>query len=199
MMSSAGSACSRLCMTITGTPRAATSGAMAGSRCRPQTSLTIVAPCIERPGGDFRLDGVDRHRKAELDGRRQHVFEPRLFLGRRHRLHAAIGPRRFRADVEDVGALRRHFLGMGDGSAGSRNRPPSEKESGVTLRMPMTSGRPRPSRPAADRRPVFGRFSAGRGRAPWRPALRMAGKGCQAYGPFTSPRCGRGKNLNTEI
>jgi hypothetical protein len=26
--------------------------------------------------------------------------------------------------------------------AGSKNWPPSEKESGVTLRMPMTSGRP---------------------------------------------------------
>src|SRR3954469_19888993 len=34
---------------------------------------------------------------------------------------------------------------------GSMNFPPSEKESGVTLRMPMTSGRPSPSRRASGR------------------------------------------------
>ncbi len=43
-MSIAPSELSRLCMTMTGTPRLATSGAMSGSRCRPQTSLTIAAP-----------------------------------------------------------------------------------------------------------------------------------------------------------
>src|SRR6185312_12815908 len=44
MMSIAGSALSRLCMTMTGTLRAATSVAIPASRCRPQTSLTIAAP-----------------------------------------------------------------------------------------------------------------------------------------------------------
>jgi hypothetical protein len=43
-MSIAGSAVSRLVITITGTPRAATNAAIAGSRCRPHTSLTIDAP-----------------------------------------------------------------------------------------------------------------------------------------------------------
>src|SRR6516164_4749978 len=43
-ISTAGSAASRLCITITGTRRLATSGAMSGSFCRPQTSLTIAAP-----------------------------------------------------------------------------------------------------------------------------------------------------------
>jgi hypothetical protein len=43
-MSMSGSALSRLCMTMTGTPRRATSGAIAGSRCSPQTSLTMAAP-----------------------------------------------------------------------------------------------------------------------------------------------------------
>src|SRR5215831_9814943 len=38
-MSIAASAFSRLCITMTGTPRLATSGAMSGSRCKPQTSL----------------------------------------------------------------------------------------------------------------------------------------------------------------
>src|SRR3569833_3723528 len=46
--------------------------------------------------------------------------------------------------------------------AGSKNRPPSENESGVTLRIPMTSGvRPRPSKAASGSRacctgPVMG-------------------------------------------
>src|SRR5262245_8282179 len=44
MMSSAGSALSRLCMTTTGTLRAATRPAMLPSRCRPQTSLAMTAP-----------------------------------------------------------------------------------------------------------------------------------------------------------
>src|SRR5690242_4863136 len=39
--------------------------------------------------------------------------------------------------------------------AGSRNLPPSEKESGVTLRMPITTGRPRPSRPDSAVGPGF--------------------------------------------
>ena len=61
------------------------------------------------------------------------------------RLGAAIGPRRFRADVEDVGALVGHLAAWAMAMVGSTKWPPSEKESGVTLRMPMTSGRPRAS------------------------------------------------------
>src|SRR5580704_9639901 len=43
-MSILGSAASRLCMMMTAAPRTATTRAMSGSRCRPQTSLTIAAP-----------------------------------------------------------------------------------------------------------------------------------------------------------
>src|SRR5262245_6999601 len=43
-VSIAGSAASRLCMMMTGTPRSATTCASALSRCRPHTSLTIAAP-----------------------------------------------------------------------------------------------------------------------------------------------------------
>ena len=57
---------------------------------------------------------------AELEHRRQHRREPRHLLVRRHRLGAAIGPRRFRADIEDVGALFGHRGGMGDGLAPDR-------------------------------------------------------------------------------
>src|SRR6266545_2386457 len=44
MMSIAGSARSRLCMMMTGTACSATTPALSGSRCRPQTSLTMLAP-----------------------------------------------------------------------------------------------------------------------------------------------------------
>src|SRR6185437_999541 len=40
--------------------------------------------------------------------------------------------------------------------AGSMNLPPSEKESGVTLRMPMTSGRPSASKAESASRAGFG-------------------------------------------
>src|SRR5580700_7488819 len=45
-MSILGSAASRLCMTTTGASCPATTCAMSGSRCRPQTSLTIMAPAL---------------------------------------------------------------------------------------------------------------------------------------------------------
>src|SRR5262245_53380493 len=43
-MSISGSALSRLCITMTGTSRLATSVAMSASRCKPHTSLTMAAP-----------------------------------------------------------------------------------------------------------------------------------------------------------
>ena len=73
---------------------------------------------IECPGGDRRLDGVDGHRAAERDHRRQDVGEPRAFLVGRDRRRAAIGPRGFRANVQDIGALADHLGGMSDGRAG---------------------------------------------------------------------------------
>ena len=53
MMSSAGSAVSRLCITITGTPCSAATRAMSGSRCRPHTSLRIAAPCSSAQAATF--------------------------------------------------------------------------------------------------------------------------------------------------
>ena len=50
--------------------------------------------------------------------RRQHRFEPPQFLLQRDRDRAAIGPGRFRADVDDVGAFRDHAAGMLDGALG---------------------------------------------------------------------------------
>ena len=51
------------------------------------------------------------------------------------------GARRFAADVDDVGAFVDQLPRVRDGLRRSRNLPPSENESGVTLTTPMISGR----------------------------------------------------------
>jgi hypothetical protein len=50
------------------------------------------------------------------------------------------GPRRFAADIDDVGAVRRHPSRLLSARSRSTNIPPSENESGVTFRMPITRG-----------------------------------------------------------
>ena len=115
MMSMAGSALSRLCITITGTPRAAITPAIAGSRCRPQTSLAIAAPAssAQATTSAFMLSietGVPSATTSASTGcSRCH------FLGRGDRLRA-IGPGGFRADVDDVGALGDHPAGLRAGA-----------------------------------------------------------------------------------
>ena len=71
---------------------------------------------VERPGRDLGFERGDRHRQTEFDDGRQHRLQALEFVVSRYRPHAAIRPRRFRADIEHVGALRRHFLGMSDGA-----------------------------------------------------------------------------------
>src|SRR5450631_843063 len=66
--------------------------------------------------------------------------------------------------------------------AGSMKRPPSEKESGVTLRIPMTSGRPSASNAASASRAGFfaGSAAVSTVRAsPMAVALRWKARGCQ--------------------
>ena len=75
--------------------------------------------------------------------RGQHRLEPPRFLA-----SARPAPRRHRdgwtpPDIDDVGALRHHAPGLGDGGLRVEKRPPSENESGVTLRIPITTGRRR--------------------------------------------------------
>ena len=96
---------------------------------------------IERPGRNRGLHRIDRDRNADVADRRQDRLEPRAFFLRRYRTHAAIGPRRFGADIDDVGAFGGHAPGLRDGCRRIEKRPPSENESGVTLSTPMTSGR----------------------------------------------------------
>ena len=180
-------------MTMTGMSCAATSLAIAGSRCRPQTSLTIAAPWSSAQAAMAAFMRVDRHRQAELDHRRQHRREPRQLLVGRHRLarrhRAASIPRRCR------GCRRRSAMrcGWAIAVAGSRKRPPSEKESGVTLRMPMTSGRRSASRPASQDGGEFGGHIAGGLRF----AMRAHGRGFALEGVGLS-RSLRGRAPVTE-
>ena len=96
---------------------------------------------LQRGLGDLGLPAVDRERRvaarAQAGDHRQDAgeFGPGVERG-------MAGPGRFAADVDDVGAV-------GDqrsGHARSRRRgiaaacPPSEKESGVTLTTPISSG-----------------------------------------------------------
>ena len=111
MISMAGSARSRLCITMTAALCSATTLAMSGSRCRPQTSLAIAAPApsAHATTADFMLSmetGVPRATTSP-----KHRAQPlQLFLGG-HRLRA-IGPGGLRADVDDVGTLGDHAAGL---------------------------------------------------------------------------------------
>ena len=131
---------------------------------------------FERPGGDLRLDGVDRDRQAEphrsraapaQDARSRRRARP---ASRRHR--AASIPRRRRGCRRRRAAMRR---ACAIATCGSTNCPPSENESGVTLRMPITSGRRSPSSRRARRA-----FRAGGIRQRHRAALRRRRSASQA-------------------
>ena len=94
---------------------------------------------LQRGAGNGGLHRVNRNRNFDL---RRKFFDdgnhPAQFFLFADRLRA--GPRGFAADVQNFRALRHEFQRVGDGGiARSRNFPPSEKESGVTLTMPMTS------------------------------------------------------------
>ena len=78
--------------------------AIAGSLCSPQTSLTTDTPERDRAARDFGLSGVDRKRRGDLgQERREQRLEAAPFLFERNR--RVTGPRRFRPDVDDVGAV----------------------------------------------------------------------------------------------
>ena len=97
---------------------------------------------VERGAGDVGLVGVDRERECAA-GRARPAATGRTRASSssaRHRLGA--GARRLAADVDEVGAVGLHAQRGVDRRAPDRaRRPASANESGVTLRMPMTSGR----------------------------------------------------------
>ena len=133
---------SRLCMTITGTPRLRDQRRHVGIALQAPDVVDDRRAMIERPGGDPGFDGVDRERQAELHDLRQYRLEPRQFVVGRDRLGAAIGPRRLRADIENVGALLSHFPGMGDGASGVEKLAAVGEGIRRDIEMPITKGRP---------------------------------------------------------
>ena len=62
---------------------------------------------LERPARHGGFARIDRNGDAERNDGRQNGLKPFALLVERHADRAAIGPRRFRADVEDVGAFAR--------------------------------------------------------------------------------------------
>ena len=63
---------------------------------------------------------IDRNRDAERDDIRQYRRKPRPLLIERHADRTAIGARRFRADIENVGAFGGKPPRMRDGRAADR-------------------------------------------------------------------------------
>ncbi len=103
-----------------------------------ETSLIIVAPASTAALRHRFVSGVDRH-PAERADRPDDREDPLEFFVDPDRCGTRAG--RLSADVDDVGTVVDHRMGVGDRRFEVANRPPSEKESGVTLRMPMTRGR----------------------------------------------------------
>ena len=134
------------------------------------TSFTIAQPGVDRRAHHFGLHRVHRDRRR-----------PRATSALDHRDHARAAPRRAQPAARPGASTRRRRrpgrrpprAGAGPCSiarAASRKRPPSEKESAVTLTMPITSGRSQSEtgRPQATplrdcRRPRAQALSAGAG------------------------------------
>ena len=137
-MSIAGSARSRLCMTTTADPVSATASAMPGSRCSPQTSLMRQAPSRAASRATAALlvsmeIGASRSASASSTGttrRSSSASETGRWPGR-----VDSPPTSTIAAPSAIIARARATA-----AAGSKWRPPSENESGVTLRMPMSWG-----------------------------------------------------------
>src|SRR6516225_6280647 len=140
MISIDGSAASRLCMMITGTACCATTRASSLSRCRPHTSLTMAAPAASAQAATsaFIVSMETGTPSATAAGR----------MGARRRISSATETDS--APISNTSApsaiIRRAWS---IAFLGSRKRPPSEKESGVTLSTPITIGRPSASRRAS--------------------------------------------------
>ena len=132
-----------MCMSTTTAPWRATSGSISGEAV---TSLTMLAPASSAAAATSGLQVSTESRRPGC--RARSAFDDRderaALLPRVHRRRAGSG--RLAADVDDVGSLGEQSLGVRDGVTGSRKRPPSEKESGVTLRMAITAGRLRAHR-----------------------------------------------------
>ena len=97
---------------------------------------------VDRRLGDTGLARVDRNRHVDLRDQppdHRHHSGQLIFVGNRRRA----GPRAFAADVEQIGPLRDQRRAWATAASASRNCPPSEKLSGVTLTIPIKQRPPR--------------------------------------------------------
>ena len=130
---------SRLCMMTTAEPVSATTSAIPGSRCRPQTSLMTQAPSRAASRATFRLARVDGERGVHLSAQRlESGNDPSQLLGLGNRNVA--GPRRFAADVDNSRTIGDHLARAGDGCGKLGMASAVGERFGVTLRMPMSWG-----------------------------------------------------------
>ena len=134
-----------MCMRIAPAPAAAIVAEHAGIEAPRRDVVDEVRAGLERRARDGGLARVDRERRVRLLARMRvdDRDDARDLLLGRERPGLAVGrrPRRLAADVHDRRALLEHRERARDGRAPrSKWRPPSEKESGVTLTTPMTTG-----------------------------------------------------------
>ena len=94
----------------------------------------------EGGGGHGRPGGVDADRDPAPAELGDHGQDPAALLVGGHA--AGARPRRLAPDVDVVRAGGRHVSPWATAASTVSWRPPSENESGVTLRMPMTTQRP---------------------------------------------------------
>ena len=147
---SASCAARRACASAPRRRRARRPAAASPGHAPRVTSLTITAPASSAAARDRGLAGVDR------DQRRRGAAAPAprspattrsrldsLRLPARRRAGWTRRRRRARRRPRRSGARRARPRGLG-----SAQRPPSENESGVTLRIPITAGRPSAHSPA---------------------------------------------------
>ena len=137
-MSIVPSARSRLCMTTTAEPVSATASAMPGSRCNPQTSLMTEAPSRAALRATVALPV-----SMETATSKPSAKAPSTGVTRRSSSSAETGAWPGRVDSPPTSMIAAPSATIARAratAAGSKCRPPSENESGVTLRTPMSWG-----------------------------------------------------------
>ena len=138
-------------MTTSPAPLSAATLAIAGLALQAPDVVDDMRAGFDGKPRRFRAIGVDRDQRAVLGQRLDHRQHPPLLLGRRDRDRGRFG--RFAADIDDRSALVQHAARLRERLLDARKWPPSEKLSGVTLRMPTITalGPSSTSRPCARR------------------------------------------------
>ncbi len=138
-MSIVPSARSRLCMMTRAEPVSATASAMPGSRCKPQTSLMTEAPSRAASRATAALPV-----SIETATSKSATNASSTGLTRQSSSSADTGAWPGRVDSPPMSTIAAPSatipLARATAEPGSKWRPPSENESGVTLRMPINTG-----------------------------------------------------------